>query len=268
MSVRYSCYILTGLVVCAMFLSGCVFTNSEHNYDYSTCNTTDMVIAFLDVGHGDCTIIIDGDTTIVVDTGSGFANEKVLNYLYKMSVEDIDYMFVTHPHADHDGGVSAIYNYYPVHNYYDNKNASRGQRYPVDPVDNMYIYILNPSKGKTYTNINDESIVMMITKGEFELLMTGDVEKAAENDMIKNGLYLDADVLKVAHHGSKTSTSEALLDKLTPEIAIVSAGKDNRYNHPSDEVLELLKTREIKVYETLGKGDVRIRSDGMGFEVY
>lgn len=105
-----------------------------------------LTVAFLDVGHGDCAVITCGNTTIIVDTGSILSTERVLNYLYKERVEDVDYMFVTHPHADHDGGVSAIYSYYTVHRYYDNNNTSRGDR--ID-VGDIHIEILNPL---TYSN--------------------------------------------------------------------------------------------------------------------
>jgi len=257
MSVSYYPYIIAGFIM-AMFLFGGLFLKGEHPPDYIVCNSTDMVIAFLDVGHGDCTVITDGDITIVVDTGSIFTTEKVLNYLYKMSVDDIDYLFVTHPHADHDGGVSAIYNYYTVHNYYTNKNISRGNRL-VD--GDIYMYVLNPSKSKTYSNVNDESIVLLLVKKDFELLLTGDIETKSENDIIHSSANVNADVLKVAHHGSDTSSQRDFLLHVSPDISVISCS--DMYGNPNKAVVERLM-KMSSVYITARDGDVIMTTDGCG----
>jgi len=258
-------YVLLLMCLLAVFsvICGCITNENPTGASLSTWKEDgDMTVAFIDVGHGDCAVITSGSDTIVVDTGSVLTTERVLDYLYCEHTEDIDYMFITHPHADHDGGVSAIYNYYTVHRYYDNKNASRGD---IIDVGDIRIELLNPVKGKKYSDVNDSSIVMRLMYKGSSILLTGDAEKSAENDMIESGCNLDADVIKIGHHGSKTSSTYKFLQAVSPSIAVISC--NDKYGNPSQEVIERLVKLGAITYITGRDGDVELKFCDNGISI-
>lgn len=259
MSIRILSVVGVCLICAVVAITGCIKFGDDRTYTIESGGATNITFAFLDVGHGDCTIITSGDDTIVVDTGSVSSSEHVLNYLYKNNVKDIDYMFVTHPHDDHYGGVTSIYNYYVVNKYYTNKNTSRGDKYTIG---NINMYVLNPPRSEKYSNVNDESIVLMIEKNNFRVLLTGDIEKAAENDILNSGLDIDADVLKVSHHGSDSSSQEKFLLRVSPSISVISCS--DKYNNPSEDVVDRLMHMGNTVYITKRDGDIIMTTDGNG----
>lgn len=256
MSIQFK-YILPLVCILIVFSAGCGCISHTRN---TTLPPTQMpslgdagvlTVAFLDVGHGDSAVITCGNTTIVVDTGSILSTEHVLNYLYTEHIEDVDYMFVTHPHADHDGGVSAIYRYYTVNRYYDNHNTSRGD---IIEDGDIRIEILNPVKGKRYADVNDASIVMRVTRGEYSMLLVGDAETVSENNMIDAGCDIDSDVIKIGHHGSKSSSSLRFLQGVSPELAVISC--NDKYGNPDKEISERLNKLGVTTYITGNDGDI------------
>lgn len=255
MSITFK-YVLSILCILIAFSAGCGCVSHTRNTTLpptpaTTWDDDVLTVAFLDVDHGDCAVITCGNTTIVVDTGSILTTEHVLNYLYTERIEDIDYMFVTHPHADHDGGVSAIYRYYTVHRYYDNNNTYRGDI--IDDGD-IHIEILNPVKGKRYGDVNDSSIVMRITHGEYSMLLVGDAETVSENNMIDAGCNIDSDVIKIGHHGSKSSSSFRFLQGASPDIAVISCS--DKYGNPDEATTDTLTKLGVTTYTTRNDGDI------------
>ncbi len=275
-----------------LFLIILVFGAISASLIFYPQNDDFLKVYFLDVGQGDSILIqTKNNKKILIDGGKDKFVLEGLSRNLKSFDKKIDYIIGTHSDNDHIGGLLSVVANYDIGNVIVNppadpedkdytklikalqdKNIPFHEAYSGDSIelDGLKILFLWPDEIgiESIQEENERSITTLIKYEEFEIFSAGDLNKEGEEDIFNYWTGLDTEILKLGHHGSKTSTSEALLDKLTPEIAIVSAGKDNRYNHPSDEVLELLKTREIKVYETLGKGDVRIRSDGMGFEVY
>ncbi len=258
----------------------------------------DLKVVFFDVGQGDSIfiqtpqkhqILIDGGPTSVV-------LEKLGN---EMPFYDrtIDLIILTHPEHDHIGGLLEVLKRYRVENILwtgvlrdtaefkewerllvEEKNvvieiAQAGQRIvcaasTFEKTVNMNIlYPFENLDKEIIKNTNNTSIIIQLLFGENKILFTGDVYKSIERKLIKQGIDIESDVLKVGHHGSKTSTSEEFLLKVLPELAIISVGLENSYGHPVPEVLEILKKYGINILRTDELGDIKIISDGQTIKV-
>jgi competence protein ComEC len=136
--------------------------------------------------------------------------------------------------------------------------------------EELFFDILSPSvsfEGKKVSDFNTSSIVAKLVYGQNEFIFTGDAPKSIEKTLVESNLDLDSDILKVGHHGSKTSTTDVFLDKVSPDIAVISVGKDNQYGHPHLEVLERLEKYGIKILRTDQNGDIKIFSDGRNYTI-
>lgn len=275
-----------------LFLIILVFGAISASLIFYPQNDDSLNIYFLDVGQGDSILIqTKNNKKILIDGGKDKFVLEGLSRNLKSFDKKIDYIIGTHSDNDHLGGLLSVVANYDIGKVIVNppadpkdkdytklikalqdKSIPYHEAYSGDALelDGLKIHFLWPDELgiQSIQDENERSITTLIKYEEFEIFSAGDLNKEGEEDIFNYWAGLDTEILKLGHHGSKTSTSEILLDKLTPEIAIVSAGKDNRYNHPSPEVIDLLKAKEIKVYETLGKGDVRVRTDGEGFEIY
>jgi competence protein ComEC len=239
--------------------------------------TPAFTVHFMDVGQGDAILIERGDTDILVDGGSTSAN--VLAYLQGQGVADIDLLVATHPHADHIGGLPAILAQYHVSEVWVNGDTSTSQTYQdfaaavaaegatvrevtrgySTQIDGLDIAVLNPSQ--LTDDPNEDSVVFRLTCGKVSVLLTGDATSDSEAGMLATGLTLDSDVLKVGHHGSNTSTSDAFLTAVTPEDAVISVGAGNTYGHPHQQTLDRLAAHGVTVYRTDEDGTVTLTSD-------
>lgn len=246
-----------------------------------------LKIAFLDVGQGDAIFIeTPSGKQVLVDGGVG---TKVLGELAnQMSFFDrtIDVVVATHPDADHIGGLSGVFDFYRVLNVLDpgvtsdtatyrayaERRDAEGGRYIVARRgqlisfgDGVYIRVLYPERDMGgVSDTNSASIVLELMYGETDVLLTGDAPKAVESYLTSlDGEDLRADILKVGHHGSKTSTDEKFLSTVAPVIAIISAGTDNRYGHPHAEVLERLTRASTTILSTYELGTIVLESDGV-----
>ena len=240
-------------------------------------------VSFIDVGQADSVLIRNGNYNMLIDTGNNEDGEKLVNYFKSLGIEEFTYVFATHPHEDHIGGMDDIINNFKIDNYYMSNKLSTTKTFMdvLDALDRRNLKYTVPNKGDTlklgdanikviYTgddksNINDSSIVLKITYGKNSFLLTGDatsnVERKIYNEDIKS------DVLKVAHHGSSYSSTDVFLDKVKPYYAVISVGKNNIYNHPSNKTLEKLNKRNIKVYRTDLDGTIVFISDGENLSV-
>lgn len=235
--------------------------------EQSQPNNDLLRISFIDVGQGDCILIKTAEgNNILIDSGSLESKDKVLNYLEFENVDEIEYAFFTHPHADHIGAADEILKSIEMKNVYIPNavtttqvynrmldelekhesvvQAKSGQKISFDGIE---IDILSPIKDE-YNDLNKYSIVMKLTYGKNSFLLTGDATSENEVEMLEKGLDLKADILKIGHHGSNTSTSSEFLTAVAPEVAVISCGVNNRYGHPHQETLEKLK--DIDTYRT------------------
>lgn len=243
-----------------------------------------LSVHFLDVGQSDCTLVITpAGSTMLIDSGKNKDFKNVISYLEKNNVYGIDILVGTHPDADHIAALDDLIDKYKEFDKIylplvaKDTNIFRkvietilktgeeitpalgGFEIPFDP--KIRLEILAPNS-MVYDDANEYSVVIKLTYGEMEFIFTGDAGHESEIEMLEKGYNLVAEVLKAGHHGSKTSTSKEFLLAVNPEFAVISAGKDNRYGHPSSEILELLESNEVKLLRTDELGTIVLYSDG------
>ncbi|SFU56810.1 competence protein ComEC [Clostridium sp. DSM 8431] len=243
-------------------------------------------IHFIDVGQGDSILIHVNNKTLLIDSGPKDSASTLINYLNSYNVKKIDYLIATHPHDDHIGSLSYIIKRYSINSFYSPKIQSTGKIYenmidelknkklkinilkegvpPINLGKDISIKVLSPSENSSLykDNLNNSSVVFLIKYKNTSFLLTGDAEKEVEQNILGKNQNIKANVLKLGHHGSDSSTSEAFLKAVSPSIGIISCGKDNPYGHPHEKVLKLLKKYNVKTYRTDKDGSIRIISDG------
>ena len=240
----------------------------------------ELTVHYIDVGQADCTLLECGGQTMLIDGGNVDDSSLVVAYLKEQGIEHLDYMVCTHAHEDHVGGLSGPLNtctvgqvFAPVTEYesvaFENfiqYTHEQGVDVTVPEADSSFllgearVIVLGPRK--TYEEPNDTSIVLRVDHGENSFLFTGDMETAAEEDLLAAGCDLDVDVLKVGHHGSSTSSSYLFLREVMPEYGVISCGAENTYGHPHEEVSSRLYDAGVTVYRTDEQGTVVATSDG------
>ena len=239
-----------------------------------------LTVHYLDVGQADCALLECGGEYMLIDGGNIGDGQKVISYLQNMGVEELKAVVCTHAHEDHVGGLPAVLAVYPVKQVFaptktyaskvfdDFLYYTDQQRLEVTipaPGDTMtlgqaQITVLGPVK--SYAETNDTSIVMKVVFGQTSFLFTGDMEVLAENDLLDSGADVKADVLKVGHHGSDTSTGYRFLYEVDPTYAVIPVGEDNKYGHPNDITLSRLSDAECTIFRTDHLGTVVAVSDG------
>lgn len=256
-----------------------------------------LLVSVMDVGQAQCVVVIAPSGKAMVIDGSRSETrieEDVVPYLQDHGVTQLDYVMISHPDQDHIGGIPALMELMPVGAYVDPVIPSSNETYAeilemvrdqgIEPIkarrgmsfdlgDGVHIALLWPvdplleSGGEPETNEN--SIVAMIQYGEFSMLVPGDAGVEAEEHLLEEESDddLQADVLVAGHHGSRTASSGVFLDAVRPESVLISAGFDNSYGHPHDEVIRRLRLRGITIYRTDLDGTIEVRSDGTSYEI-
>lgn len=243
--------------------------------------TGELNIHFIDVGQADSILIQQGNENMLIDAGNNDDENTLKNYLVSLGVKELKYAIATHPHEDHIGSMNYIINSLKVGQIYAPKVTASTKTYEnlVNAVKNKAMQFKTPTVGETfyvgqakciilapnsstYDGLNNYSIVVKVEFGNNSFLFTGDAEQVSEKEMLSKGLGLKADVLKVGHHGSRTSSSDAFLDAVNPKYAVISVGKDNDYGHPNAEALNLLSSRGAAVYRTDLNGTIVATSNG------
>lgn len=243
-----------------------------------------LQVHFLDVGQGDCTIVLCDGEAMVIDGGPAASSQFVYSYVKNtLGLRHIDCMIATHPHLDHIYGLSAILNAAPVDLIltpvleWDSKAFQSMLKY----ADAQGTVLSVPEEGDVlslgsaevtilhcwpeavdYGRTNDASIVVRVDYGNKSFVITGDAEDWSEYMMIESGRNLKADVLRVSHHGSSTGSTMEFLQAVKPEFAVISVGSDNRYGHPHQEVLERLREAGANVLRTDELGTIIMDCDG------
>ena len=240
-----------------------------------------LKVSYIDVGQADSILVQQGNLSMLVDAGNNGDAQVIKTYLDNQGVKSLDVVIGTHVHEDHIGSMDYIINSFKVGKVFFPKQTSTTNTFKdfVSAVKNKGLKLTAPTVGSTfkigdatvkilapngtgYDNPNDYSIVVKVTYGNTSFLLTGDAEAVSESEMLSKGLDLSATVLKVGHHGSKSSTSQSFLDKVNPKYAVISVGKGNSYGHPTQEVMNRLKAKGIPVYRTDENGTVVAISNG------
>ncbi|SLL15269.1 ComEC family competence protein [Mycobacteroides abscessus subsp. abscessus] len=240
-----------------------------------------LQVHFINVGQGDSIYIKTPNGDDIIMDGGNRDGSDVVSYLKKQGVKDIEVMIATHPDADHMGGLDEVLKAFKVKSVYapkvshttqvykdflssvkkeglTMKTAKKGVSIPLKGVSAKFV---GPVKSYSKSDLNDWSAVLRLVYGKKSFLFTGDAETKAETDMIKSKETLKADVLKVGHHGAKTSTSSAFLKAVKPTYAIISVGK-NSYGHPTSETIKRLNSSKAKIFRTDKQGTIIATSDG------
>ncbi|MGN1416904.1 MAG: ComEC/Rec2 family competence protein [Oscillospiraceae bacterium] len=245
----------------------------------------DFGVYFFDVGQGDSELIVSGSTAVLIDAGEAEYGKTVVKNIKALGIEKLDYIIATHPHADHIGGLAEVIEGFEVgkiiaprvsdeltpttavyESFLDTVRA-KGMKLTAAKAGNTYsldgaeLEILAPLSDD-YDDLNDFSVVCRVTKGDISFLFTGDASKASEADMTASGEELYADVLKVGHHGSKTASTNAFLEEVTPSVCVISCGKDNDYGHPAQAALSRLEKHTENIYRTDLNGNIAIFTEG------
>lgn len=251
-----------------------------------------LKIHFLDVGQGDAIFIESPNgNQVLIDGGP---DNKVLTKLSQVMPffdKTIDLVLLTHAHADHVAGLVGVLERYDIENIvmtnslYDSgqfrswldgvsnegakiAEALAGRKIDLgNGVELIILYPFIPQDESKPKDPNEISVVAMLKYKDFEVLLTGDLEQKQEEEILRNNLNINSDVLKIGHHGSKTSTSGNFLKAISPEVAAISVGLKNRYGHPSPLVIDRLESSDVKYYLTSTKGDIKIISDGSYFKI-
>jgi beta-lactamase superfamily II metal-dependent hydrolase len=258
---------------------------------YDLSQSQFLEITFFDIGQGD-SIFIESPQNhqILIDGGPTSIILEKLNTEMPFGDRTLDLVILTHPEHDHLAGLIEVLKNYQVENILwtgvlkETAEFQEWQRLIKEEGANIYIaqfgqkitwsrfhldilYPWESFKGKDVRDVNNTSIVAKLVYGENSFLLTGDIAKSIERQLLGQAEQLDSDILKVAHHGSKTSSSQKFISAVSPEIAVIQCGKNNNYGHPHPETLEMLKKYDINILNTAEIGDIKIISNGKTYGV-
>lgn len=282
----------TAVILCVALVSFfySYFMNGSDGFGGQADKNADAVgddalcVYFIDVGQGDCSLLVCGDHSVLIDAGEAEHANDVIRFIRDLGIEKLDCIIATHPHSDHIGGLAYVIreigareilmpelseSNMPATRTYERLMAAvmssdaevhaaeSGQQYTYGKIVlNVYSPVFQEDK-----ELNNMSIVCRLVFGAHSFLFTGDAEKQVEKQLLVDGVPLKSDVVKVPHHGSKTSSSEDYVAAVLPRIAVVCCG-DGTKNHPHASIVERWQAVGAKVYRTDYCGTVKIMSDG------
>ena len=256
--------------------------NSNDNMSISRVEelSSNSEIHFINTGNSDAILIIKDGKAALIDGGDNDDEDLVSSYIKKQGISELEYVFATHPHADHIGGLDRVAKEIKINKLYVSNGEAETKSYRdfINAAASKGLYPSVPLLGSKFdlagstfevlsvANTNDpnnNSIVLLYTNGNDKILLMGDAEKEVEQNLNVG----DIDLLKVGHHGSYSSSSKLFIDKINPEYAVILVGEDNKYGHPHKETMDTLKEKGIEVHRSDECGDIMFTSTGNGLEV-
>ena len=274
---------LLALLLALLLLTGCTPAEPVTPTESGTSDPAEpgLSVHFLDVQHADCILLACGGEYALVDGAYPESGDKIVSYLREQGVEELELMVGTHPHGDHIGGLPQVLDSFPTETVWASQLP-----YTNDYVSNFTTAVtrngadfVQPRPGESfqlgdatidvigplnlqYEDANDLSLVLRVTYGDTRFLLTGDMEELAERELVEADVDLKADVLKVGHHGSSSSTSYRFLRAVAPTYGVISLAAYNEYGHPHNAPLSRLMDADVTIYRTDKMYDVVAFSDG------
>ena len=257
---------------------------------------TELRVSFLDVGQGDAAVVeFPGSHVMIIDAG-GFMSQTfdsgraiVAPFLWQRKIGRIDTLVLSHPNLDHYGGLEFLAAHFGVTSFWFNGDERSGSRrfrrlmttlqendiqthilcreVPNREIGGVRVQILHPPCGQTDLDTNDASLVLRLSHGEVDMLFSGDVEAAGEDSLLATPVQLESEILKVPHHGSRSSSSQPFLEAVSPQVAIASLGYQNRFRFPAPEVVDRYERQGTTLLRTDQVGTVTVRSDGESYRI-
>lgn len=275
------------IIIISLFAFTLFCTNLTTTTFTNYLHANNILVHFIDVGQGDSILIQASNKNVLIDSGSNSYSKKVVNYINNLNIKTLDYVISTHPHEDHMGSMDDIIKNFEIGEFYAPKITSNTEDFfsmarelskkrkkinvakagmIITLENHTYLKFLSPVVDK-YDNLNNYSTVIKLQNNNNSFLFTGDGEKLVEEELLRSNVTISCNVLKVGHHGSKTSTSKDFLIKASPEYAVISCGMGNDYGHPDKIVLESLKNLNTKTFRTDKNGTIVFSSDGEDISV-
>jgi len=279
------------LLIAALMITGCTVFEADLSERQSGFEDGKLQVFFVDVGQGDCSLIRIGDRTLLIDGGESDSWEEDINpFMLENGFNSFSDILVSHYHTDHAGGIANVLGECGAERIFmpdarDNGGlkeklsdiaylmgtevelVKRGDIIDIGN-DDVNIEVLFPDSGlfaNEERSVNNDSVVMRLDYFDTSFLFTGDLESDAEKVLL-NSAQLDADVLKVGHHGSKTSTSAKFLKAVDPDYAVIQVGENNSYGHPHEKVVERIRKNDTMIYRTDKDGDIVFTVNEQGIE--
>ena len=250
-----------------------------------------LVATFINVGQGDSSLFVSNGASMLIDSGEREYSATVIKTIKDYNIDTLDYLVITHAHSDHMGGMTDILSSVTVSNVIISEpsdSSAETEQYAklLESIDDSGANVIFSQPGYTFTlgsaeceiiapyfvsqkEENDNSVVMRVDCFDSSFLLTGDSEEAVEKQMLqKDYEKLDVDILKVGHHGSRTSSSPEFIKAVSPEVSIIQLAKDNRYNHPHSETIEALENAKSQILRTDEYGNITVVVNGDGYKLY
>lgn len=270
------------LISLCLLVVGCSnpFMETKEEASVSTFNSDSLKVNYIDVGQGDSIFIqLPNKENMLIDAGEAYESENVINYLNNLGIKKIDYVVGTHPHTDHIGGLERVINTFDIGSIYMPKAVSTSKTYfdllttisnkglkvktaksgvVILSEDNLKLEFIAPNSDN-YSDLNNYSAVLKLTYLDNTFLFMGDAETLSEDEITAD---VNADVIKVGHHGSDSSSGIEFVKKVSPEYAIIMVGEGNSYNHPYQTIIDRYLSVGAKVLRTDLDGNIVCNSDG------